>query len=174
MSAKTRRMSAATACALFLALLAAAGTAFAQEPTPTTGPELASATSGLEGALVSIEGEVISELLDGGEGHKWVNILSDGTGIGIWAPTSELADIEVLGDWNETGDIVRVVGTFHQGCDQHGGDLDIHATSVMLLERGVEHERPIYWWKLAVGLVAAVVAGALFRRMRRQGEGDLL
>lgn len=174
MSARTRLLSRTAALAVVCALLLVAAPAFGQTATPTTGPELASTASGLEGQAVSLEGEVISELLDGGEGHKWVNILSDGTGIGIWAPVSELGDIKVLGDWNETGDIVRVVGTFHQGCSQHGGDLDIHATSVTLLERGVEHERPVSWWKFAVGLLAAGIAAVLFRRMRRQGREEML
>ncbi|MDO8847434.1 MAG: hypothetical protein Q7W51_03465 [Coriobacteriia bacterium] len=138
----------------------------------TSAAELVSAESGLDGSTVTFEGEVVSEVLAGGRGHVWVNVLSDGVAIGVWAPAELADDLEVFGDWGHNGDRVVVTGTFNQACDVHGGDLDVHATSVELLERGSERHHPAAFWKLGVG-AGGIVLGLLgHRRMRRREEDD--
>lgn len=157
--------------ALACALTAVPARGLAIEPAITTdGTELTSMTDVPDGATVIFEGEVISEVLAGGDGHVWVNVLSAGVGIGAWMPAELAADLEVFGDWRHTGDIVRIAGVLNHGCDLHGGDLDVHASSLALLTRGVRHERPWSWWKALVGLGGLAVAYAGYRRMRRQEE----
>ncbi|MBN2847449.1 MAG: hypothetical protein JXP72_03245 [Coriobacteriia bacterium] len=157
---------------LVLAVVASASPAAAAEPVyDTTGPELASSRSGLDGAIVRFEGEVVSEPLFGGQGHVWVNVLSEGTAIGVWMPGEMAAEIEVLGQYSHTGDIVRVTGRLSEACDEHGGDLDVHAESLELLERGQRREHTVERWKLGVGLVGLGVAYAGWWRMRRKDEG---
>lgn len=174
-----RRYGAIAVFALALALspasaFAAGTSAAGAVPVETDGPEIISMTSGLDGATIAFEGEVVSEALAGGDGHVWVNVLSDGTAIGIWMPVEMTDDLEVFGDWGNTGDVVRVVGILNEGCDQHGGDLDVHAASLELVKRGSERENPYDLWKLGVGLAGLVLAGVGYRRMRRSEEGDLL
>lgn len=143
-----------------------------ESPSRTSGAELASAASGLDGMPITLEGEVISEVLAGGPGHVWVNVVSEGVAIGIWAPAELAEDLEVFGTWSHTGDRVRVTGAFHEACDDHGGDLDVHADSIVLLERGTERDHPVSFWKLGVG-IGGVALGLLgHRRMRRLEEGD--
>lgn len=154
--------------------LAAGSSAAGAVPVETDGPEIISMTSGLDGATIAFDGEVVSEALAGGDGHVWVNVLSGGTAIGVWMPTEMTGELEVRGDWGHTGDMVRVVGTLNEGCDQHGGDLDVHAASVELVKRGIERDNPYDLWKLGVGAAGLVLAGIGYRRMRRSEEGDLL
>lgn len=157
--------------ALALSLAAVPARGLAIEPAiATDGVALTSMRDVADGATVSFEGEVISEVLAGGNGHVWVNVLSAGVGIGVWMPAELAADLEVFGDWHHTGDTVRVTGVLNHGCDLHGGDLDVHATSLSLLTRGVRHERPWSWWKAIAGLGGLAVAYAGYRRMRRQEE----
>jgi hypothetical protein len=156
-----------------LALAAMPARGLAIEPgARTDGAELAGSESGLDGQTVRLEGEVVSETLAGGKGHVWVNVLSGGVAIGVWAPEALVDELEVLGDWGHTGDTVSVTGVFNQACDTHGGDLDVHATSVALLTRGTEREHPVAYWKLAVGIGGLAVAMAGLRRMRRLDEAD--
>jgi len=144
----------------------------AEVSAQTSAAALTSAASGLDGASVTLEGEVVSEVLDGGEGHVWVNVLSEGVAIGVWAPEGSVADLEVFGDWGHTGDRVRVTGVFSEACDTHGGDLDVHATSITLLERGVPRQHPVSFWKLGVGLAGVSLALLGHRRMRRLEEDE--
>jgi hypothetical protein len=99
-----------------------------------------------------------------------VNVLSNGTAIGVWMPRELAADLGVVGSWKSTGDTVRVVGVFHEACDAHGGDLDVHAESLTLLRAGERREHPVSWWKLGVGLSAGAGAYIGWRRMRRIEE----
>lgn len=93
-----RRYAAALLAVVVLGFVSLPVRGFAIEPvTETTGAELASMTSGLDGQLVRFEGEVISETLDGGQGHVWVNVLSEGVAIGVWMPADMAGELEVFG-----------------------------------------------------------------------------
>lgn len=162
-----------TVMLLVVAMIALPARGIAAEvSTRTSAAALASAASGLDGESVTLEGEVVSEALNGGEGHVWVNVLSDGVAIGVWAPEAFAADLEVFGDWGHTGDRVKVTGVLNEACDAHGGDLDVHATSITLLERGTERQHPVSFWKLGVGLAGISLALLGHRRMRRLEEDD--
>lgn len=166
-----RRAPVVAMLVLTLAALPARG--LAAEPSRTDAAELTSAASGLDGTTVRIEGEVVSEALSGGEDHVWLNVLSAGTAVGAWMPVELALEVETFGDWGHTGDIVAVTGTFNEACDLHGGDLDIHATDLAVLERGSERPHPVQYWKLGVGVAGAVVALIGLRRARRIDEGDV-
>ena len=75
--------------------------------------------------------------------------------------------IEVWGDYDHTGDSVLVTGVFHVACDEHGGDMDIHATSLEVIEPGATRQHPLEWYKGVVGLGALAVAAVAVRRSRR-------
>jgi hypothetical protein len=156
---------------LVVALTALPARGLALQPVrQTDGAELASMQSGLDGQAVTFTGEVVSEQLAGGDGHVWVNVLSSGVAIGVWMPRDLGEDLEVFGSYSHTGDMVRVTGVLHEGCDQHGGDLDVHAESLELLERGTPRDHVTEWWKIGVGLAGFAVGYLGWRRMRRAEE----
>lgn len=160
-------------CVLVVALVALPSRALAEGRIPTTTvAELISAESGMEGRSVTFRAEVVSEVLAGGDGHAWINVLSDGAAIGVWVPRDLTSELEVFGDWRNTGDIVEVTGVFSEGCDIHGGDMDVHATEILLVTRGYERQHSISIWKLVVGLGGIALALFGYRRMRRLEEGD--
>jgi hypothetical protein len=166
-----RRLAAVMIAVVALVFMPATG--FALQPvTDTSGAEMASMRSGLDAQRVRFEGEVISEALAGGVGHVWVNVLSNDVAIGVWMPVEFADELEVFGRFSHTGDRVRITGTFNEGCDTHGGDLDVHATSLELLERGEPREHPAAPWKLFVGLGGLGVAYVGWRRMKRIADRD--
>lgn len=149
-----------------------AGALAIESGTVTSGAELASADSGLDGQTVTLEGEVVSELLRGGDGHVWVNVLSEGVAIGVWAPTNLTEDLTVFGNWGHDGDRISVTGVFNEACDVHGGDLDVHAASITLVAAGEPRENPVALWKLGVALGGIALALVLYWRSQRvQEEG---
>lgn len=134
-----------------------------------TAADLVSMESGMDGESVRIEGEVISEALAGGEGHVWVNVLSDGVAIGVWMPREQAAAIGQFGTYRHSGDIVEVTGVFHEACDRHGGDLDIHAEEMSVISAGEPTDHPISYWKIGLG-AAGIVGARLLLRRRRDGQ----
>lgn len=155
----------ALACALPGQSVASAATA-----TQVSGPELVSMTSGLDGRLVTFEGEVVSEALAGGRGNVWLNVLSGGVAVGVWMPETMADQVREFGRWSHNGDMVRVTGVFNEACDLHGGDLDIHADSMVVVTAGEVRSHPVRYWKLAPGLAGLVLAYATLRRAWRREE----
>jgi len=87
------------------------------------------------GKTISIEGEAIGHLMKRGD-FAWLNIDDKTASIGIWADLSLTTDIKYLGRHVVRGDRVRIDGVFHAHCPMHGGDTDIHADSIAVVERG--------------------------------------
>lgn len=130
--------------------------------------ELTSMESGLDGERVCLEGEVISEALRGGDGHVWLNVRSGGVAVGVWMPREMAERVERFGGWGQSGDTVRVTGTFHEACDIHGGDLGVHAEDLTVIKPGSERRHPVQHWKLAPGVAGLTLAGVLLVRARRE------
>ena len=84
---------------------------------------------------IAVEGEVIGHLMKRGD-FVWFNIDDKTASIGIWSDLDLAAKIKYLGRHAATGDWVRVDGVFHAHCPIHGGDTDIHADGVTVIERG--------------------------------------
>lgn len=84
---------------------------------------------------VIIKAETIGEPLQRGE-FTWVNV-NDGTNvIGLWIKSSEVEKIRNYGNYKEKGDMIEATGVFSRNCNEHGGDVDIHADSVKVLDSG--------------------------------------
>jgi hypothetical protein len=89
----------------------------------------------MDGKTVKVRGEAIGEPMKRGE-FTWINI-SDGTlPIGIWMKNEDAEKVKVFGDYSHKGDIIEVVGKFNRACREHGGDMDIHAEIVNVVEEG--------------------------------------
>ncbi len=106
-----------------------------------------------DGREVVFRGEAVGDVMIRGD-HAWVTLNDDhyslnalheagelrggNSGIGVWLPASEAEKISRLGRHGSVGDYVEVVGVFHADCREHGGDFDIHATSLRVLQPGRE------------------------------------
>ena len=124
-----------------------------------------------DGKEVVLEGEVIGDILDRGE-YVWVNI-SDGnnSAIGIYMSKELSSVIQTTGNYKTSGDRIRVVGTFQRACKDHGGDLDIHASSVELVKKRKTNDisYPSYYPLVAIGLITLtiVLCYITFRRLKK-------
>ena len=88
-----------------------------------------------DGKTINYKGEVIGDIMIRGD-HAWLHVNDGFIAIGIWVPMTLIKDIRYVGDYHKKGDIVEVSGTFHRSCQEHGGDLDIHADSLRKISSG--------------------------------------
>jgi hypothetical protein len=88
-----------------------------------------------DGKEVIYAGEVIGDIMVRGE-YAWMNVHDSRNAIGIWLPSSLTKTILHTGNYKEKGDWIEITGVFQHICKQHGGDLDIHATSIKNINSG--------------------------------------
>jgi len=106
---------------------------------------------------IVIEGEVIGEVLERGD-NAWINV-NDGTNaIGVYLRLDQTTDLKVFGDYFNIGDKIRVVGVFERSCIEHGGEMDIHATSIQIIKAGYPIEHPISSWKFVISIILMSIA----------------
>ena len=92
-----------------------------------------------DGKLVTYEGEVIGDIMEG-----WVNVGDQSGAIGVFFDSKDmLSKIKIKGNYRFTGDRVKVTGIFHQSCRAHGGDLDIHGQKLEIIKEGRNIYRPL-------------------------------
>jgi len=132
--------------------------------------ELTSADPVMAGSLVSFAGEAIGEPIDADAGHKWVNVSGGGSLIGVYMTDEEAAQITNYGAYGVKGTELDIVGTFDTSCEQHGGDLDVHAAKVGVVSPGGRLSIDPGVWKLylGVGLMALGGAAWILYRIRRR------
>lgn len=131
-----------------------------------------------DGTDVTFIGEVIGEAMQRGT-MAWLHVNDDpyyvknveegaqlggyNSGMAIWASADLAGQITHFGDYKHEGDIVEVTGVFNAACAEHGGDMDIHATTLEVLEVGHEVVDPIHMpkvlWAIGLSLVAALLFG---------------
>jgi hypothetical protein len=88
-----------------------------------------------DGKIISYQGEVIGDVMVRGV-FAWINLNDGKNAIGIWLPKESVEIINYKGSYKEKGDWLEITGELHRSCLEHGGDLDIHATSVKKLTEG--------------------------------------
>lgn len=84
---------------------------------------------------IKIKGEAVGEIMKRGK-YSWVNINDGSNVIGVWLNNDLASKISVLGDYKHKGDMIEVKGAFSRDCSEHGGDIDIHASSITIIEKG--------------------------------------
>ncbi len=164
----TSLLLALTLCVSWAALHPA--TARARGDEPMEPGALVREADRYDGREIRVSGEAIGDVLHADQGGVWVNVLgTGGTAVGVWVDRDDAERIQVLGDWKHRGDVVEVVGTFNQACPRHGGDLDIHATTLRVVQPGerVRHD-PRWWQGFAGGALILTAAGMylLYRKRR--------
>lgn len=103
---------------------------------------LTAANRALDGATVSFSGEVVGDVMNADEGHKWVNLLAtDGSCIGVLVDDEMARRISNKGDYSTTGTTLQVRGIYSIDCKDHQGELDVHAIDARVLDPGgdIEH-----------------------------------
>lgn len=119
----------------------------------------------LDQQTVTVEAEVIGEVLERGE-NAWINV-NDGTNaIGIYLRLDQTTQLKVFGDYFNVGDVVRIQGIFERSCIEHGGEMDIHAISIQVIKAGQPITHVISAWKfvLAIILMSLAMIGLYLKR----------
>jgi len=62
---------------------------------------------------------------------------------------------------------VKIRGTFNAACAEHGGDMDIHATSLEVVTPGRVVREPVKFVKLGIALALLALAATLWVAYRR-------
>lgn len=136
-----------------------------------TVPALIGNSELFDGKTVVVKGELIGDIIEGRSGF-WVNLLESENAIGVWLQNSEKEKIKFLGRYGVQGDIVQIEGIFHKNCIQHKGDMDIHAVSLKVLQKGMVKEEQIPLEKVifafSLGIVSLAAIGILHLISRRE------
>ena len=129
-----------------------------------------------DGKVVIVDGEFVGDIIEGKDGF-WANLLESDVAIGIWCPLNAREKIKFLGKYGVEGDTVRIRGIFHKICVEHTGDMDIHASSIEVLQQGRIREEEIPMEKVifafSLGIVSLAAIGLLHILTRRESpHGD--
>lgn len=178
---RARALGYVLAAALVALTCAAPGLAHAATPSSA---DLVEDPTAWDGQTIEFTGEAIGEAMSRGD-EVWLHLNDDayamqtteegGTLSGFNSGhavvvTPEMAErVTVFGDHKHRGDLVRVTGVFNAACDEHGGDMDIHATELEIVERGRTVTDAIATskiWALAIatGLTLLAVGAYVTRR----------
>ena len=168
--------------ALAVFLLAAALTSVVA--APAAAGDTVSITSLIEnmkrydGQSVTIRGEVIGDLMVRGE-YAWITVNDDkyskksieeggalvgmsNVGIAVWLPAADARQVKMLGGYKTKGAIVSVAGIFNRACKEHGGDTDIHASRITILQNGHPFSHPFKWDELLAIIVLGIAIALLW------------
>lgn len=110
----------------------------------------------LDGKEVAFEGEAIGDKMIRGN-FAWINVEDKFNAFGIWLPANMANTVQFMGNYKTTGDYLRIKGTFHRACKQHGGDMDIHASSIEILKAGKKRDIIVNWWKIPIIIFFGIV-----------------
>lgn len=118
---------------------------------------------------IVVEAEVILELLERDD-YAWINVNDGSNAIGVYLPIEMVKDLDVFGDYNHIGDQVRIEGIFYRNCDEHGGEIDIHAKSLTIIEQGYKVEHEVSVWKFAIAFISfslSLIVLLIYRNKRK-------
>ncbi len=155
--------------AALMALLSAC--AWSQGEEVVNSEELIERMDEFDGHEIIFKGEVVGDVMVRGD-YAWITVNDDhysrealheagklkggNSGLGIWLPAAEAEQVKVVGRYGTVGDYVQVRGIFNADCVEHGGDVDIHASSLEVLEPG-RHLDISPGWELYVAAAVAIV-----------------
>ena len=96
----------------------------------------------IDHSKITLKGEAIGEAMNRGS-YSWVNISDGSTVMGIWIKYEDAQNIKNFGKYGYKGDMIKIIGTFNRACTEHGGDMDVHAMSVEVIDTGGSVTIPI-------------------------------
>ncbi len=89
------------------------------------------------------------------------------TGMPVWLASGLTQSIGTFGDYRHQGDVVKVTGIFNAACAQHGGDMDIHATTLEVVAPGRPAFDPVKPGKVLAAVVLTLIAAGIWYSDRR-------
>jgi aspartyl/asparaginyl-tRNA synthetase len=113
-----------------------------------------------DGKEVIYKGEVIGDIMIRRD-CAWINVRDETGAIGIFCPKELVNEIKYAGSYRFTGDIVSVRGTFHHSCPEHGGDMDIHAERINIIQKGKTISHPLESKKVKASIILPAIAFVL-------------
>jgi len=119
-----------------------------------------------DGKVVTYSGEAITAVMKRGV-YGWVNVSDRDNAVGVWCNASLLGPVKFLGDYKTRGDMLEVVGVFNRACQEHGGDLDIHADTLVVKKAGYAVHEKINIKKIRIVVIlflATIAIVAVFRK----------
>lgn len=126
----------------------------------------------IDNSKITLKGEAIGEAMNRGE-YSWVNISDGSTAMGIWIKSEQAQSIKNYGKYSYKGDMVEINGTFNRACKDHGGDMDIHAISVKIIEAGGSVTIPISNNKKVIALILTVITLIIIFSYRKFAKSTL-
>ena len=124
-----------TVLLLFIFMLMACSSVLVNAAQTTSINDLVNNAKAYDTQTVTVQGEAIGEALERGD-HAWVNMNDGSNAIGIWMTAADAKTIKTYGDYKHVGDTLKVTGVFSRSCPEHGGDVDIHCTSIEIVKSG--------------------------------------
>jgi hypothetical protein len=139
-----------------------------------------------DGKEVILIGEAVGDVMARGD-YAWITVndgfysrevlhetgalVGQNSGIGVWLPIEEAEEITRLGRFGSLGDLVEVRGVFYADDVQHGGDFDIQASSLTVLEPGRETDTsPDSWKYFAMAAALIFLLLSTTPRMKRRAR----
>lgn len=123
---------------------------------------LVSTNRALNDSEVSFTGEAVGDIVNAGEGYKWVNISGTSNAVISVYMSDDLAKlIKNVGGYHETGTSLKIIGTYHVACPEHEGALDVHASAAEVTDNGGPVTHTVAPGRLAAALALCVVSGLL-------------
>jgi len=148
---RTLRLLLALVCAACALLCATAPALAAGKAEEVSTADLLNEWEKYDGQEVIFKGEAVGDVMRRGD-YAWITVNDDfysrearleagelrggNSGMGIWLPIEEADKIKKLGRYGTVGDFVEVRGVFSANCLEHGGDFDIHASTLKVIDPG--------------------------------------
>jgi hypothetical protein len=124
-----------TMIAFFMMILLTSSASAAEEIPLLTSDQIINQAKEMDGKSIQYEGEIIGDVLSRGE-FAWLSITDGANALAVYLPTSEIPEDLVIGRYATRGDLVTITGDFHRACAEHGGDMDIHGETLVLIKSG--------------------------------------
>jgi hypothetical protein len=150
---RLHRFKLITLIAFFATLYSLLSTFACAQPISST--DLIKNAKQYDGKVITYQGEIIGDIMVRGE-FAWINVNDGKNAIGAWIDKNLTKDILYTGSYKTKGDWIEVTGIFQRACLEHGGDLDIHAKAMKILEKGSLSEKQIP--PLKIKLIIAFMA----------------
>jgi hypothetical protein len=144
--------------------------AVAAQPVSVSSTELLNNSRRYDANSVVYKGEVIGDIMMRGD-FAWVNVSDGNNAIGVWLSRELAEKIKFTGSYHSIGDQLEITGTFHRNCTQHGGDMDIHAQDMRIIQSGkaVSEELNTTKRNAVYTLLVVLVMVIIFVRRNKKG-----
>jgi hypothetical protein len=110
-----------------------------------------------DGKEIVYEGEAIGDVMRRGKQYAWINVNDGDNALGIWAPWEFAKGITNLGSYKYKGDLLKITGQFNRACIDHGGDLDVHAQKIEILQKGRRRVEYLNIQKVLLAIILGIL-----------------